>query len=51
LKHWEITGWDMRGHNDAYGGLSPREYLRGEDWDERRRVGLDALIRFGVLKP
>ena len=50
LKHWEITGWYMHG-NERYGGRSPREYLRGEDWDERRRVGLDALIRFGVLKP
>jgi hypothetical protein len=51
LKHWEITGWYMRGHNDDYGGLSPREYLRGKDLQERRRVGLDALIGFGVLKP
>ncbi|MGH6840693.1 MAG: hypothetical protein ACREDV_01145 [Methylocella sp.] len=50
LKHWEITGWYMRG-NERYGGLSPRQYLRGKDWDERRRVGLDVLIRFGVLKP
>ncbi|MGB6174904.1 MAG: hypothetical protein WBF43_00860 [Methylocella sp.] len=51
LKHWEITGWFMRGNNDDYGGLSPREYLRGKSWDERRRVGLDALIDAGVLKP
>ena len=51
LKHWEITAWFMRGKNVDFGGLSPREYLRGQDWDERRRVGLGALIRFGVLKP
>ncbi|MGB6174906.1 MAG: hypothetical protein WBF43_00870 [Methylocella sp.] len=51
LKHWEITGWFMRGSNDDYGGLSPREYLRDEDWDERRKVGIDALTRFKVLKP
>lgn len=50
LKHWEITGWYMRG-NERYGGLSPREYLREKDWDERRQVGLDSLIEAGVLKP
>ncbi|MGH6838398.1 MAG: hypothetical protein ACREDT_06295 [Methylocella sp.] len=51
LKHWEITGWFMRGHNDAYGGVSPRAYLEGNSWEERRRVGLDALKIFGVLEP
>ncbi|MGH6838730.1 MAG: hypothetical protein ACREDT_07995 [Methylocella sp.] len=51
LKHWEITGWFMRGKNKAYGGVSPREYLRGRDWEERRKVGLDALIDAGVLEP
>lgn len=50
FKHREITAWYMKG-NDDYGGLSPREYLRDKDWNMRRRVGLDALIRFGVLKP
>jgi len=50
LKHWEINAWFQR-LNDDYGGMSPREYLRGKDWDERQRVGLDALIRYGVLKP
>ena len=50
FKHWEITGWYMTGNED-YGGLSPRDYLRGKDWDERTRVGLRALIRHGVLKP
>ena len=50
LKHWEITGWYMTGNED-YGGLSPRAYLRGKNWEERRRVGLRALIRHGVLTP
>jgi hypothetical protein len=50
FKHWEITGWYMTGNED-YGGLSPRDYLRGKDWDERTRVGLRVLIRHGVLKP
>ena len=34
-----------------FGGLSPRDYLRGRGWNERHRVGLRALIRFGVLLP
>ena len=50
LKHWEITGWYMT-KNKAYGGLSPRAYLRGKGWDDRTSVGLDALAKFGVLKP
>ena len=50
FKHWEITSWYMT-KNDDYNGLSPRDYLRGRDWDERTRVGLRALIRHGVLKP
>jgi hypothetical protein len=50
LKHWEITGWYMRG-NDRYGGLSPRAYLQGKSWNERREVGLEALIDAGVLRP
>jgi hypothetical protein len=50
FKHWEITAWHMRKNKD-FGGLSPRDYLRGKDWDERTRVGLGALIEHGVLKP
>ena len=50
LKHWEINGWYQTLNKD-FGGLTPREYLRGKSWDERRRVGLDALIDHGVLKP
>ena len=50
MKHWEINGWYGR-PNNAYGGLSPREYLRGKSWAERARVGLDTLIKYGVLKP
>lgn len=48
FKHWEINGWYARG-NREFGGLSPRDFLRGASWDERRRVGLDALTRFEVL--
>jgi hypothetical protein len=50
MKHWEINGWYSTPSED-YGGLSPRDYLRGKDWDERRRAGLDAMIKFKVLKP
>jgi hypothetical protein len=50
LKHWQINGWYGR-KNAAYGGLSPRDYLRGKSWEERTRVGKEALILFKVLKP
>jgi hypothetical protein len=50
LKHWEISGWYGR-PNESYGTLSPREYLRGKDWNTRHEVGRDALIRHGVMKP
>jgi hypothetical protein len=50
LKHREITAW-YQTKNEAFEMLSPREYLRGKPWEERTTVGLDALIKHGVLKP
>lgn len=50
LKHWEINGWYATPNPD-FGGLTPRQYLQGKDWSERTRVGHQALIKFGVLKP
>lgn len=50
LKHYQITGW-YGTKTDQFGGLSPREYLSDKNSEERRRVGLQALIGFGVLKP
>jgi hypothetical protein len=50
LKHWQITRWYMA-RDPEFGGLSPREYLRDKSWDERRAIGLRALIDHGVLKP
>lgn len=50
LKHQEINSW-YQTKNDEFGGMSPREYLSGRNWDVRRSVGLDALKGFGVLKP
>jgi len=52
LKHWEINRWFSKEKlGEKYQGRSPREYLRGKDWEERRNVGLEALIENGVLKP
>jgi hypothetical protein len=48
-KHWAINSW-YQTKKEAYGFLSPREYLRGKSWDVRMRVGHDALIDVGVLK-
>lgn len=48
-KHHEITGW-YNTKNSNFGGLTPREYLRGKSWDEQVRVGLFAMRKFGVLK-
>jgi hypothetical protein len=50
LKHWQITGWYMR-KNPRYGGLSPQIYLQGKSCEEKMRVGREALVKFGVLKP
>ncbi len=49
LKHWELNAWYER-PNKGYGGLTPREYVKGKDWDTRRQVGLDGLKEVGVLK-
>ncbi|HEY1983332.1 MAG TPA: hypothetical protein VGH13_24890 [Xanthobacteraceae bacterium] len=50
LKHWLITGW-YQIPNGSFDDVSPREYLRGRSWEDRVRVGTQALIRFGVMKP
>jgi hypothetical protein len=58
LKHWQITTWYQTPNpnfkdpdNPNSKGISPRDYLRGKSWDERRKMGLQTLIDFGVLKP
>jgi hypothetical protein len=52
LKHEDINGWSQRPNREKpFNGLSPRDYLRGKDWSERYRIGLQALIQHGVLKP
>jgi hypothetical protein len=49
-KHWEINAWYGK-RNKNFGGVSPREHLQEKEWAEREKVGLDALIDAGVLKP
>jgi len=50
IKHWQVSGW-FQLRDERFDGLSPRQHLRGRAWDERRKIGLDALVRFGVLQP
>jgi hypothetical protein len=48
-QHERLTAW-FNTKGDRFGGMSPRDYLRGKDWNERTSIGLDALEEFGVLK-
>ncbi len=50
LKHRDIGAW-FSTKNPLFDGHSPWDHLRDKDWDTRRKVGIDALIDFGVLKP
>jgi hypothetical protein len=50
MKHWEINAW-YQTENPDFGGLTPRQYLSGRNWEVRRAVGLEALVKMGVLKP
>jgi hypothetical protein len=49
-RHRDINSWYST-KNKEFGGLTPRDYLRGRSWDEKRELGLFALRKFGVLKP
>ncbi|MGD9924130.1 MAG: hypothetical protein AB7V13_22220 [Pseudorhodoplanes sp.] len=49
-RHWQINSW-FETPNETYGGLTPRKYLQGKSWDEKRYIGLGALQKFEVLKP
>lgn len=50
LKHWEISEWYST-KSDEFGSMPPRQYLQDKDWNERTRIGLYALRKYGVLKP
>jgi len=49
LKHWELNAW-YDAPNDDYGGQTPRQYVKGKNWDTRRQVGLAGLKAVGVLE-
>ncbi|ARQ00939.1 hypothetical protein [Pseudorhodoplanes sinuspersici] len=49
-RHEQINSWYQR-PNKEFDGLTPRQYLQGKSWDDHRRVGLDAMRLFGILKP
>ncbi len=48
-KHWQVNGY-YQTPRDEFDGLTPREYLKGKSIEERRRVGLDALRKFGIIE-
>lgn len=50
MKHWEINAW-YQTPNSEFGGVTPRQYLSGRNWEVRQAVGLKALAKMGVLKP
>jgi hypothetical protein len=37
--------------DEDFDDLTPGQYLRGRTWDERVKLGLRALTKFGVLGP
>ncbi|WP_425908859.1 hypothetical protein [Nitrobacter sp. TKz-YC02] len=49
VKHVDINGYYSRANED-YGGLPPRDYLRGKSWDEQMQEGLKILRDKGVLQ-
>jgi hypothetical protein len=48
-KHWEINSW-YGSPNEDFEWQTPREFLKGSNWSERRRIGLGILRDRGVLK-
>ncbi len=50
LRHWLLNGWYST-RNEDFGAVSPRDYLRRKSWQERLRIGRDAMIQFKILKP
>lgn len=49
VKHWELNSW-YQTRNRELNEMTPRQFLEGKSWDERRRVGLMGLRHIGVLK-
>lgn len=54
LRHWQLNSWYQKPDGnflDTNGvPMTPRDYLKGQGYDERRRVGLMGLRAVGVLK-
>ena len=54
LRHWQLNSWYQKPDGnflDPNGNpMTPRDYLKGQGYDERRRVGLMGLHAVGVLK-
>ncbi|GGF45847.1 hypothetical protein GCM10011611_60360 [Aliidongia dinghuensis] len=54
LRHWQLNSWYQTPNSsllDSSGNyMTPRKYLVGRGYDERRRVGLMGLHAVGVLK-
>jgi hypothetical protein len=54
LRHWQLNSWYQTPNGnflDANGNsMAPRDYLKGQDYDKRRQVGLIGLRAVGVLK-
>ena len=53
-RHWELNSWyqtpDAAFPDGEGNSMTPRDYLQGKGYDERRRVGLIGLRAVGVLK-
>lgn len=54
FRHWELNSWYQNKNEDfldaAGNPMTPRDYLAGKGYGERRRVGLIGLRAVGVLK-
>jgi hypothetical protein len=48
-KHREISDWYST-PNEEFGWRTPREYMRGKNWEEQYNYGLLVLRKFGALK-
>jgi hypothetical protein len=49
VKHLDINRYYST-PNVRFDGLSPRDYLRGKNWDDQMREGLTILRDNGVLR-
>lgn len=46
MRHEDVNAWYQK-RSVEFGNMSPRQYLRDKSWEERRRVGIQALIENG----